>query len=179
MFCDHVIKSNKPMHRSALMFLAAGLFLWPATPARSQEFGEDELDFASLSIEELMNIEVTSVSKKAQSKQSAAAAITVITAEDIRRGGFTVIPEALRMVPGMSVGRVDANRWAISIRGNAGLFSNKLLVLIDGRTVYRQTPQGFADHIPELVDAGAAFLGGCCGTSPDFIAAVVKKLGSA
>jgi iron complex outermembrane receptor protein len=93
-------------------------------------------DLTEMSLEELMSIEVTSVSKKAESKQTAAAAITVITAEDIRRGGFTVIPEALRMVPGMSVGRVDANRWAISIRGNAGLFSNKLLVLIDGRTVY-------------------------------------------
>jgi len=93
-------------------------------------------DLTELSLEELMNIEVTTVSKKAQSKTDAAAAITVITAEDIRRGGFTLIPEALRTVPGLSVARVDANRWSISVRGNAGLFSNKLLVLIDGRTVY-------------------------------------------
>ena len=96
-------------------------------------------DLTEISLEELMNIEVTSVSKKAESKMTAAAAITVITAEDIRRGGFTVIPEALRLVPGVSVGRVDANRWAISVRGNAGLFSNKLLVLIDGRSVYTPT----------------------------------------
>jgi len=96
-------------------------------------------DLTELSLEELMNIEVTSVSKKAQSKTSAAAAITVITSEDIRRGGYTLIPEALRTVPGLAVARVDANRWSISVRGNAGLFSNKLLVLIDGRTVYTPT----------------------------------------
>ena len=94
------------------------------------------VDLTELSLEELMNVEVTSVSKKSQSKTSTASAITVITSEDIRRGGFTVIPEALRTVPGLSVGRVDANRWAISARGNAGLFANKLLVLIDGRSVY-------------------------------------------
>jgi len=93
-------------------------------------------DLTEMSLEELMNLEVTSVSKKAQSKTDVAAAITVITSEDIRRGGFTVIPEALRTVPGLQVARVDANRWAISIRGFNTLFANKLLVLIDGRSVY-------------------------------------------
>ncbi|HEB91465.1 MAG TPA: TonB-dependent receptor, partial [Deltaproteobacteria bacterium] len=93
-------------------------------------------DLTEMSLEELMNVEVTSVSKKTQKKTDTAAAITVITAEDIRRGGFTVIPEALRMVPGVDVGRVDAHRWSISIRGDSGLFANKLLVLIDGRSVY-------------------------------------------
>jgi iron complex outermembrane receptor protein len=93
-------------------------------------------DLTEMSLEELMNIEITSVSKKAENKMTAAAAITVITAEDIRRGGFTVIPEALRTVPGLQIARVDANRWAISVRGSTGLFANKLLVLIDGRSVY-------------------------------------------
>lgn len=93
-------------------------------------------DLTEMSLEELMNLEVTSVSKKAQSKTDVAAAITVITAEDIRRGGFTVIPEALRSVPGLQVARVDANRWAISIRGFNSLFANKLLVMVDGRSVY-------------------------------------------
>jgi len=93
-------------------------------------------DLTEMSLEELMSLEVTSVSKKAQSKTDVAAAITVITSEDIRRGGFTVIPEALRTVPGLQVARVDANRWAISIRGFNTLFANKLLVLIDGRSVY-------------------------------------------
>lgn len=93
-------------------------------------------DLTEMSLEELMNLEVTSVSKKAQSKTDVAAAITVITSEDIRRGGFTVIPEALRSVPGLQVARVDANRWAISIRGFNTLFANKLLVMVDGRSVY-------------------------------------------
>lgn len=62
----------------------------------------------------------------------------------------------------------------IWIKANAGLPE-----MVDGQTVYRQTAQGFADYIPEMIEAGAAFVGGCCGTSPDFIAAVVKKLGSA
>lgn len=95
-----------------------------------------EDDLLDMSLEELMNIEVTSVSKKAESKNDTAAAITVITAEDIRRGGFTSIPEALRIVPGVQVARIDASRWAISIRGFREEFSNKLLVMIDGRPVY-------------------------------------------
>lgn len=60
----------------------------------------------------------------------------------------------------------------IWIKANAGLPE-----MVDGQTVYKQTPQGFADYIPEMIEAGAAFVGGCCGTSPDFIAAVTKKLG--
>ena len=93
-------------------------------------------DLTEMSLEELMGIEVTSVSKKSETKESAAAAITVITSDDIRRGGFTNVPEALRTVPGLQIARVDANRWAISVRGSTGLFANKLLVLIDGRSVY-------------------------------------------
>ncbi len=96
--------------------------------------GEDDL--LELSLEDLMNVEVTSVSKKAESKHLTAAAITVITAEDLRRGGFTSVPEALRVVPGVQVARIDASRWAISIRGIRQEFSNKLLVLIDGRSLY-------------------------------------------
>ncbi|MEZ4330838.1 MAG: TonB-dependent receptor [Myxococcota bacterium] len=107
--------------------------LLAATFAGSTRASDDLLD---LSLEDLMNVEVTSVSKKAESKQRAAAAITVITAEDIRRGGFTSIPEALRIVPGLQVARIDASRWAISIRGYRQEFSNKLLVLIDGRSIY-------------------------------------------
>ncbi len=109
----------------ALLWLTTG-----SLPARAVD------DLTEMSLEELMNLEVTSVSKKAQSKTDAAAAITVITSEDIRRGGFTVIPEALRTVPGLQVARVDANRWSISIRGFNTLFANKLLVLIDGRSAY-------------------------------------------
>jgi iron complex outermembrane receptor protein len=93
-------------------------------------------DLAELSIEDLMNIEITTVAKKPQKLSDAAAAIFVITQEDIRRSGATSIPEALRMVPGLQVARIDANKWAITSRGFNGRFANKLLVLMDGRTVY-------------------------------------------
>jgi iron complex outermembrane receptor protein len=93
-------------------------------------------DFASLSLEELMNYPVTSVSKKEEKLSEAAAAIHVITQEDIRRSGATTIPDALRMVPGMQVAQVDAHGWAISARGFNDVFANKLLVLQDGRSIY-------------------------------------------
>ncbi|MDE3118963.1 MAG: TonB-dependent receptor [Nitrospirota bacterium] len=89
-----------------------------------------------LSLEELMNIEVTSAGKKAQRLEETASAIFVITGEDIKRGGFRSIPEALRLAPGVEVSQINANQWAITIRGFNSPFANKLLVLIDGRSVY-------------------------------------------
>jgi iron complex outermembrane receptor protein len=93
-------------------------------------------DLTELSLEELMNIEVTSVSKKTEKLSKAAAAIFVITQEDIRRSGVTSIAEALRLAPGIEVARVDAHTWAISARGFNDVFANKLLVLLDGRSIY-------------------------------------------
>ncbi len=86
-----------------------------------------------------MNVEVTSVSKKEQKLSKVAAAIFVITQEDIRRSGATNIPDALRMVPGLDVAQINANTWAISARGLNEQFSDKLLVMIDGRSVYTPT----------------------------------------
>ena len=93
-------------------------------------------DLTDMSLEALMNIEVTSVSKKPQKQSEAAAAIFVITNDDLRRWGVTNVPEALRRVPGIDVARIDANKWAITSRGFNSRFANKLLVLIDGRSVY-------------------------------------------
>lgn len=93
-------------------------------------------DLSALSLEELMDVEVTSVSKKSQKLSESAAAIVVINQEDIRRSGMTSIPELLRMVPGLEVARLTANKWAITARGFNGQFANKLLILIDGRSVY-------------------------------------------
>lgn len=93
-------------------------------------------DLTQLSLEELMSIEVTSVSKKKQKLSDSPAAIYVVTQEDIRRSGMTTIPEILRMVPGLHVARLTGNKWAITARGFNGQFANKLLVLIDGRSVY-------------------------------------------
>ena len=92
--------------------------------------------FTDLSLTELMNEPVTTVSKKATRLGDAATAITVITADDVRRNGFTSIPEALRLVPGFNVARIDSSHWAISARGFNLQYSNLLLVLIDGRSVY-------------------------------------------
>lgn len=94
----------------------------------------DEL--LNLSIEELLRIEITSAAKKPQTISNTAAAIFVITQEDIRRCGATSIPEALRLAPGLNVARIDGNKWAITARGFNGRFANKLLVLMDGRSVY-------------------------------------------
>lgn len=91
---------------------------------------------ADLSLEQLANIEVTSVSKRPEKLQEAATAVHVITGEDIRRFGATSIPEALRLAPGVFVGRVDAHTWAVSARGFPDVFANKMLVLMDGRSVY-------------------------------------------
>jgi iron complex outermembrane receptor protein len=96
----------------------------------------DSFDLADLSLEELMDIKVELVARRPQRLADVPAAAAVLTAEDIRRAGARTIPDALRLVPGVQVARVDANKWAISARGFNGLFSNKLLVLIDGRTVY-------------------------------------------
>ncbi|MEG3753482.1 TonB-dependent receptor plug domain-containing protein [Psychromonas arctica] len=101
-----------------------------------------EQDLIDIDFEELMKIEVTSVSKKNEKLSKAAAAIYVVTEDEIRRSGATNIPEALFLVPGVDVTKIDANKWAIAIRGFNGRFSNKLLVLIDGRSIYTPTSSG-------------------------------------
>ncbi|NIP99105.1 MAG: TonB-dependent receptor, partial [Nitrospinaceae bacterium] len=106
-------------------------------PEGSEVFaGNMPEDLTKLSLEQLMDIKVTSVSKKPEKAAQAAAAVFVITQEDIRRSGATHIAEVLRMVPGVEVARVDSNKWAVTIRGFNDLFARKLLVLIDGRSVY-------------------------------------------
>lgn len=99
---------------------------------RAQELNQ----LIQMDMSDLLNVEVTSVSKKAQKVSKAAAAIFVISHQDIKRSGVTSIPEALRMAPGIDVARIDGNKWAITSRGFNGRYANKLLVLIDGRSVY-------------------------------------------
>jgi iron complex outermembrane recepter protein len=95
-----------------------------------------------ISLEELLNVEVTSVSKKEEALFRASSAIAVLTSEDLRRSGASSIPDALRLVPGLQVAAVDGNRWAVSARGFNSLYANKLLVLIDGRSIYNATYSG-------------------------------------
>jgi len=108
-------------------------------------------DISRMSIEELMNVEVTSVAKRPQRVADAAAAVFVITQEDIRRSGAASIPEALQMVPGLEVARIDENKWAIGSRGFNGRFDNKLLVLIDGRSVYTPLFSGVYWNVQDVM----------------------------
>lgn len=104
---------------------------------------------APLGLEKLMDIEVTTVTRTKATVGESAAAVTVITQEDIRRSGATTIPELFRRVPGMNVARIDNNKWAISARGFNDRFSNKLLVLRDGRTVYDPVFSGVLWYVQE------------------------------
>ncbi len=97
---------------------------------------------AELTVEELLNVEVTSVSKKAQALNDSAAAVYVISQEDIKRVGARSIPEALRLAPGVNVAKISSNKWAVSIRGFNNRLANKLLVLIDGRNLYTRAFSG-------------------------------------
>jgi len=124
----HVKLNLKPTIFCLVLISAASMTRADRTPAAS-----DALD---LSLEELMGVVVTSVSKKPQTLAETAAAVYVITAEDIRRSGATNIPEALRLAPGVQVAAIGHNKWAVSIRGFADRYANKLLVLVDGRSVY-------------------------------------------
>ena len=89
-----------------------------------------------LAFEDLLGIEVTSVSKHRQPLSNAPAAIYVLTNDDIIRSGATSIPQALRGVPGLHIAQIDSQKWAVSSRGFNGRYNNKLLVMIDGRTLY-------------------------------------------
>jgi len=112
--------------------------VWAGLPDQSDQAMATDLqtDLTSLPLEALMQLEVVTAGRQAQPLSEVAAAIFVITQEDIRRSGATTIPEALRLAPGVQVARLDANKWAISARGFNSRFATKLLVLVDGRTVY-------------------------------------------
>lgn len=123
----------------AMALAVAAVVGWvAAAPAAGQSVPAEEKprDLTEMSVEELANVEVTTVGKKPQKRAEVAAAIYVITQEDIRRSGATSIPEVLRLVPGVSVARVDSNKWAIGIRGFPSRLSRSMLVLMDGRSVY-------------------------------------------
>src|SRR5436190_532470 len=115
------------------------LFLLLANLGFAAESNEKLLSIAELkgkTIDELMNIDVTSVSRQPEKWFSAASAVQVITEEEIRRSGATSLPEALRLAPNLQVAQVASSSWAISSRGFNNGLANKLLVLMDGRTLY-------------------------------------------
>jgi len=112
-----------------------GVMLLAGCPLLAQET-LSPAELKKLSVEELMNLEVTLVSRTPQRLAEAASAIQVITQEDIRRSGATSLPEALRLASNMQVAQYHSSAWIISARGFNTIFANKLLVMIDGRTVY-------------------------------------------
>lgn len=151
MDCQHVDRSGLPSlsreHRrggrsvsrtlfvSALLGLSGLSLPLAASAVDSALVADARTDLTELSLEELLDIDVTSVSLRPEPARHAAAAITVLTAEDLHRAGVQSIAEALRLVPGMNVARRNANTYSISARGfqNGG---DKLQVLVDGRSVY-------------------------------------------
>ena len=123
------------MRRPARWCVILGLAA-PVLPARAQQ---PDTALKHLSLEQLLNVQVTSVSRRPELLATAASAIQVISGEDIRRSGATNLADALRLLPNLQVAQANASQWAISARGFDNVLSDKLLVLIDGRSVY--TPQ--------------------------------------
>src|SRR4051794_11654206 len=131
--------------RAFIVTALTSLFVMVASAQNNQ------VDVTTMSVEDLMNMQVTSVSKRTQKVADAAAAVYVITQDDIRRSGATNIPEALRLAPGIQVARIDENKWAIASRGFNGRFTNKLLVLIDGRSVYTPLFSGVYWNVQDVL----------------------------
>jgi len=145
------LASGRAGRRRAILLVRAGvafaLSLELTIASRAQTPPRDLTQFT---LEDLMNVEVISVSKKEQKLSKVAAAIFVISQEDIRRSGATNIPDLLRMVPGVDVAEVAHSAWAVSIRGFNDVYANKVLVLIDGRSVYQPVYSGVSWYAQEM-----------------------------
>ena len=111
-----------------------GLVLALAAPALLG--ADDQRDLTTMSLEELSQTKVTTVSKTEEPRFRTPAAVHVVTAEDIRRSGATSIPEALRLAPGVHVARINSNQWAVGIRGFTSRLSRSQLAIMDGRSLY-------------------------------------------
>ncbi len=130
------LNNRLTLFTSLFVALAGGVLSTRCYADLEKDVVLDADQLSELSLEELTKVKVTSASKKEQKLNDVASAVFVITQSDIQRSTATVIPELLRMVPGLYVAQIGASTWSIASRGLGGLFSNKLLVLIDGRTVY-------------------------------------------
>jgi len=119
------------LKRSALALALLLISITRLSPALAEES-----NLLDLSLEELVEYRLTSMSRKEQRVVDTAAAAYVITGEELRRAGALSIPEALRLVPGLNVAQISRDRWAVSSRGFNERFSSKLLVLVDGRSIY-------------------------------------------
>ncbi|MGE4054056.1 MAG: TonB-dependent receptor plug domain-containing protein [Vicinamibacterales bacterium] len=129
--------------------LLAAAIATMAVPASA--FAQSVMDLKRLTLEELLALEVTVVSRSADTVSDTPAAVFVITQDDIRRSGATSLPELLRLAPGVHVARIDSSRWAIGMRGLADRLSRAMLVLIDGRAVYNPLFAGTYWEVQDLV----------------------------
>ena len=131
---------KRALRKKALPLLSFFVFLLSGLTIPVSLTAQDGLpslhELKQLSVEELMDIEIISVSKQPEQFIGSASAIQVITHDDIKRSGATSLPDALRLASNLHVAQVNSYAWIISARGFNAFFSNKLLVLIDGRTVY-------------------------------------------
>jgi len=129
--------------RVDLVSLALLVLTGPGLAAWAQDaVQEGRRDVTDIDLDDLLKVHVTSASKKDQSLNDVAAAVTVLRDEDLRRMGVTTVAEAMRAVPGFHVGRNTSSVWAVSPRGFSDELSNKLLVMIDGRSVYSPLHSG-------------------------------------
>ena len=135
------------MTKIVCSLLVATAVAW-STPAAAQSV---PADLALATLEELMDIRVTSAARKSQRAEDVPSAIYVITRSEIRQSGLMTLPEILRLAPGVQVSQLSSSKWAVSIRGFNGLFSNKLLVLIDGRSVYNRTFSGVLWELQDVI----------------------------
>src|ERR1700730_8582534 len=136
---------------TVLLVLVGCATAWGQTPQSRRAPVSAASDLTQVSIENLMDVEVSSVSKKDQKLLRTAAAVFILTQDDIRRSGATNIPDLLRLVPGLAVAQIDASDWAVTSRGFNGRFANKLLVLIDGRSLYSPDFAGVLWQVQNLM----------------------------
>ncbi len=135
--------------RRLLPLIFAALLSLASPPVSFAQGGAPDL--SQMSIEDLMRIEITSVARREQRAADVAAAVFVITADDIRRSGLTTIPELLRLAPGVDVAQINSSKWAVTVRGFNDLSANKLLVLVDGRSVYNLLFSGVLWDEPDVM----------------------------
>src|SRR6185503_18476531 len=128
--------------RTAMRLCKPLLFLILVSVSAVPLRGQNPPNFKRLSLEELLDIDVSSVERTENRLSDTPAAVAVLTAEDIRRSGATTLPELLRYVPGVEVARKDSDHWSVTVRGFGSQFSKNVLVLIDGRIVYTPLFEG-------------------------------------
>ncbi len=132
-------------YKSKLLLAIAACAIW-ASPASAQDVNdgpaEENADLLELPLEDLLSLESTSVAKKRQRVNDSAAAVYVVTQDDIRNSSATSIPDLLRAVPGLEVGEQQNGRTVVAVRGFKSIFSNSLLVMVDGRSIYVSTLSG-------------------------------------